>query len=138
MCPVRGHLSMKKIGKECNFLFYCSTTIMNYEATERDRSFNAMHLAFALLYMIKSLQYQNLNFAFRIWLRNHSLLRSFYYRSLYCRAVSVTDNLCSKQGNSSIFWSKICSSLLRAVSDQKQVIMSLVNVSSVSLKLLLT
>ena len=51
---VRGHLSMKKIGKECNFLFYCSTTIMNYEATERDRSFNAMHLAFALLYMIKS------------------------------------------------------------------------------------
>ena len=57
VCPVGGHLSMKKIGKECNFLFYCSTTIMNYEATERDRSFNAMHLAFALLYMIKSFKY---------------------------------------------------------------------------------
>ena len=30
-----------------------------------------------------------------------------YHCSLYCRAVSVTDNLCTKQGNSSIFGSKI-------------------------------
>ena len=26
---------------------------------------------------------------------------------LYCRAVSITDNLCTKQGNSSIFGSNI-------------------------------
>ena len=30
-----------------------------------------------------------------------------FHCGLYCRAVSVTDNLCSKQGNSSIFESKI-------------------------------
>ena len=45
---VRGHLSMKKIGNECKF-FLLRTTIMNYEATERDRSFNAMHLAYTLV-----------------------------------------------------------------------------------------
>ena len=30
-----------------------------------------------------------------------------FHCGLYCRAVSVTDNLCTKQGNSSIFGSKI-------------------------------
>ena len=30
-----------------------------------------------------------------------------FHCGLYCRVVSVTDNLCTKQGNSSIFWSKI-------------------------------
>ena len=30
-----------------------------------------------------------------------------FHRGLYCRAVSVTDNLCTKQGISSIFGSKI-------------------------------
>ena len=31
-------------------VFLLRTTIMNYEATERDRSFNAMHLAFLGLF----------------------------------------------------------------------------------------
>ena len=30
-----------------------------------------------------------------------------FYCGLYCREVSITDNLCTKQGNSSIFESKI-------------------------------
>ena len=30
-----------------------------------------------------------------------------FHCGLYCRAVNVTDNLCTKQGNSSIFGSKI-------------------------------
>ena len=30
-----------------------------------------------------------------------------FHCGLYCRAVSVADNLCTKQGNSSIFVSKI-------------------------------
>ena len=30
-------------------VFLLRTTIMNYEATERDRSFNAMHLAYTLV-----------------------------------------------------------------------------------------
>ena len=30
-----------------------------------------------------------------------------FHCGLYCRAASVTDNLCTKQGNSSIFGSKI-------------------------------
>ena len=32
---------------------------------------------------------------------------TIFHCSLYCRAASVTDNLYTKQGHSSIFWSKI-------------------------------
>ena len=44
-----------------------------------------------------------------------------FHCSLYCRAVSVTDNLCTKQGNSSIFGSKIRGLSLRAVSNQERI-----------------
>jgi hypothetical protein len=39
-------------------------------------------------------------------------------------AVSVTDNLCTKQGNSSIIGSKISGLQSRAVSNQERVIMA--------------
>ena len=42
---------------------------------------------------------------------------------LFFAAVSVTDNLCTRQENSSIFGSKIRGLQLRGVSDQEQVIM---------------
>ena len=32
---------------------------------------------------------------------------NIFHCGLYCRAVSITDNLCTKQGNSSIFGPKI-------------------------------
>ena len=38
-----------------------------------------------------------------------------FHCGLYCRAVSVTDNLCTKQGNSSIFGLKIRSLYSKAV-----------------------
>ena len=47
-----------------------------------------------------------------------------FYCGSYCRVVSVTDNLCAKQGNSSIFGSKIHGLWLRGVSNQEQVIMA--------------
>ena len=38
-----------------------------------------------------------------------SVFYPIFHCGLYCRAVSITDNLCTKQGNSSIFGSKFCS-----------------------------
>ena len=35
------------------------------------------------------------------------IFHPIFHCNLYCRAVSITDNLCTKQGNSSIFFSKI-------------------------------
>ena len=34
-------------------------------------------------------------------------INPLFHCRLYCRAVSITDNLCTKQENSLIFWSKI-------------------------------
>ena len=50
------------------------------------------------------------------------LFTPFY--SLYCRAVSVTESLFTKQGNPSIFGSKIRGLLLKAVSNQERVMMT--------------
>ena len=47
-----------------------------------------------------------------------------FHCSLYCRAVSITDNLCTKHGNSFILVLKICGFLSRAVSNQERVIMA--------------
>ena len=54
----------------------------------------------------------------------HYITRGLYIFNcgLYCKAVSVTDNLCTKQGNSLIFGSEICGLKLRTVSNQEQVI----------------
>ena len=42
--------------------------------------------------------------------------------SLYCKAVIITDNLCTKEGNSSNFGLKIHSLKSKAVSNQVRVI----------------
>ena len=47
-----------------------------------------------------------------------------FHCGLYCRAVSVTDNLCTKPGNSAIFGFKIRGLQLRAVSNLERVIMA--------------
>ena len=46
-----------------------------------------------------------------------------FHCGLYCRAVNITDNLCTKKGNSSFFKPKILGLYTRAVTDQKLVIM---------------
>ena len=54
--------------------------------------------------------YSYLHFKYRTRVVITSVLYLFHpilHCGLYCRAVSVTDNLCTKQGNSSIFGSKI-------------------------------
>jgi hypothetical protein len=38
---------------------------------------------------------------------NEALLYPIFHCGLYCRAVSITDNLCTKDENSSIFESEI-------------------------------
>ena len=56
-------------------------------------------------------------------------LVSFYpifHCCLYCRTVNITNNLCTKLGNSSIFWPRICGSQSRVMSNQEQVIMAFV------------
>ena len=52
------------------------------------------------------------------------ILFSIFHCCLYRRAVSVTNNLCTKQGNSSIFEPKIRGLYSRAFSNQEQVIMA--------------
>ena len=52
-----------------------------------------------------------------------------FHGSLYCRVVIVTDNLFTKQGNSSIFGSKIRNLYSRVVSNQGRVIMARVQYS---------
>ena len=47
-----------------------------------------------------------------------------FHCGLYCSAVSVTDNLCTKPGNSAIFGFKIRGLQLRAVSNQERVIVA--------------
>ena len=47
-----------------------------------------------------------------------------FHCGLYIRAVSITDNLCTKHGISSIFEPNIRGSYIRAVSNQEQVIMA--------------
>ena len=49
-----------------------------------------------------------------------------FHGSLYCRDVTITDNLCTEQGNSSIFGPKICLLQSRAVSNEERVLMALV------------
>ena len=61
--------------------------------------------------------------------RLHTVYRALYfllhfYSDLYCKAVSITDSVCTKQGNSSIFEPKIHGLLLRAVSNQELGIMA--------------
>ena len=54
--------------------------------------------------------YSYLHFKYRTRVVITSVLYLFHpilHCGLNCRAVSVTDNLCTKQGNSSIFGSKI-------------------------------
>ena len=53
--------------------------------------------------------YSYLHFKYRTRVVITSVLYLFHpilHCGLYCRAVSVTDNLCTKQGNSSIFGSR--------------------------------
>ena len=52
------------------------------------------------------------------------ILYPIFHCGLYCRAVSVTDILCTKHGNSSIFWSKIRGLQLRAVSTLERVLVA--------------
>ena len=47
-----------------------------------------------------------------------------FHCGLYCRGVNITDNLCTKKGNSSFFKPKILGLYTRAVTDQKLVIMA--------------
>ena len=42
-----------------------------------------------------------------IIIRGLFILHPIFHCGLYCRAVSITNNLCTKQGNSSIFERKI-------------------------------
>ena len=51
---------------------------------------------------------------------------------MVCNAVSVTDNSCTKQGNSSIFWSQNHGLYLRAVSNQERIIMAQVEYDSLT------
>ena len=55
----------------------------------------------------------------------HYISRGLYmfYTGLYCRAANITENLCTNQGNSSIFEPNICGLYSRAVSNQERVIM---------------
>ena len=48
----------------------------------------------------------------------------FFIAVLYCRVVSITDNVSTKQENSSIFGPKIRGLSLPAVSNQERVIMA--------------
>ena len=55
----------------------------------------------------------------------HYISRGLYmfYTGLYCRAANITENLCTNQGNSSIFEPNICGLYSRAVSNQERIIM---------------
>ena len=55
----------------------------------------------------------------------HYISRGLYmfYTVLYCRAANITENLCTNQGNSSIFQPNICGLYSRAVSNHKRIIM---------------
>ena len=60
------------------------------------------------VWQLKVFQYKATNYHTRaIITRGLYIFYPIFHCSLYCRAVSVTDNLCTKQGNSSIFGSKI-------------------------------
>ena len=48
----------------------------------------------------------------------------FFYPIFTSAAAYITDNLCTKNGNSSFFKPKICGLYTRAVTDQEQVIVA--------------
>ncbi len=54
----------------------------------------------------------------------YKLFYSISHCGLYCKSVNFTDNLSTKQGNTSIFEPKIRGLLSRAVSDQEGVILT--------------
>jgi hypothetical protein len=56
--------------------------------------------------------------------RGSYIFYPIFHCGLYCRAVSIIDNLCANQGNSSIFEPKICGLKLREFLNQEQVIMA--------------
>ena len=77
------------------FISHVSWILFHCNASKSDKSFKTLREIFT--YRTRAIITRGLYIFYPI-----------FHCSLYCRAVSVTDNLCTKQGNSSIFGSKIC------------------------------
>ena len=80
---------------------------MRYNYISRNMTFHKVFVS-SLLYC--KIYIMDVHYTYRmhaIITRGLYISYSIFHCGLYCRAVSVIDNLCTKQGNSSIFWSKI-------------------------------